>query len=85
MRDDPILWITDFGLSGNAAGPRTQQATFITERPYIRAPELYSYFQDPQPGEQTTEEQVMMQMADVFSFGVVVYYVCKYFISASYN
>jgi hypothetical protein len=69
--DRPILWISDFGLSGIVQGTQENQSSIITERCFIMAPEVYKL--QTQTSEEGSKE--LMQRGDVFSFAVVVFYV----------
>jgi hypothetical protein len=69
--DKPTLWISDFGLSGIVHGCQMNQSSNITKRCFTTDPELYKL-------QTETSEQVskkLMQMGDVYSFAVVLYYV----------
>jgi hypothetical protein len=83
-----ILWIADFALSGDAAGTRDMQATEVTGRVYFQSPELLQYrsgrlaqLQVENPSDKRkVEEDIrrrmpLMQKADMFALGVVIYWV----------
>jgi hypothetical protein len=70
----PVLWITDFGLSGDTARGHMMQASIITQRFFILAPELFRYFEKNEI--QCTEERMcLMRSADIYSLGIVAYWV----------
>jgi hypothetical protein len=69
--NDPVLWLIDFGLAGDIKGGRKLQATHVTHRVYIRAPEMTQYIEEGSVAERIPS----MQQADIYSLGVVIFWV----------
>jgi hypothetical protein len=81
--DKPIAWIADFGLTVHDG----RAATYVTQQ-FYRAPELESVRVDLRPVHSLKPRQLkkryktrrklaaMMEKADIYSFGLLVFHVC---------
>jgi serine/threonine protein kinase len=79
LSNTPLLWIADFGLSGVLEGEPATQASNLTERSLFQAPEIAQYLNDRTKKQKLQHTTSFLQRADIFSLGVVLFFVSIFF------